>query len=66
MQDKELQELIDMSGLQECFIASEVGMSAQYLNAIKSGTRKASRKRLKVKTWLINYIKHFLTFKFAA
>lgn len=64
--DKELQDLIDMSGLQEKFIAAELNILPEYLSAIKAGKRSAVKKRLEVKTWLVNYIRNYMNFKFAA
>ncbi len=64
--DTELQHLIELSGLHDSFIADANKISTVYLSQIKSYERKATATRLALKLWLINYIKHFLEFNFAA
>ncbi len=64
--DHELQYLVTISGLKESHIAEQNGITPQYFSMLKLSERKAVATRLKIKLWLINYIRHFLNFKLAA
>lgn len=60
--DKELENLIAMSGLQENYIASELSISPVYFSQIKTGIRKGTSTRQKIKVWLVEYISNYMNF----
>ena len=64
--DTELQHLVNISGLKEEFIAEQNNITPQYFSMLKTSARSGIRKRLAIKIWLIQYVKHSLTFKLAA
>lgn len=64
--DNELQNLVELSGLKENFIAEKCNITPQYFSMLKNCDRTGTLKRVEVKLWLANYIRHTLTFKMAA
>mgnify|MGYP001493776356 CR=1 FL=1 len=58
--DNELQSLISMCGLQEKFIAEQLGITPEYFSMLKSGARHARKTRRAAKRWLVNFISHNL------